>query len=34
MINEMISPEDARELVLSLVHPLDKETVPVLDAVG
>jgi molybdopterin molybdotransferase len=34
MINEMISPEDARELVLSLVQPLGGETVPVLDAVG
>jgi molybdopterin molybdotransferase len=34
MINEMISPEDARELVLSLVQPLEGETVPVLDAVG
>jgi molybdopterin molybdotransferase len=30
----MISPEDARELVLSLVQPLEGETVPVLDAVG
>lgn len=34
MINEMIAPEDARKLVLSLVHPLEEETVSVLDAVG
>ena len=31
---EMISLEEARELVLSKVEPLPVETVPVLDAVG
>ena len=33
-IAEMISPEEARELVLSVVSPLEAEEVPLLEAVG
>ncbi len=33
-VSEMLSLEEARELVLSKVHVLDVETVPVLDAAG
>lgn len=33
-IQEMISPEEARDLVLSVVEPLEAESVPLLDSVG
>ncbi|MDO4502257.1 MAG: molybdopterin molybdotransferase MoeA [Coriobacteriia bacterium] len=33
-VREMISPEEARELVLSVVEPLESEEVPLLEAVG